>query len=293
MHSRSQLADHFRALGVRPGDTIMLHSSVRSVGPVAGGPDQIHLALKDALTDEGTILVFAGCPRHYDEVGRGNLTADEEREVLELLPPFDPLTARAARDHGILVEFLRTYPGTRVNPHVARFLFWGKHSDHLIAPQPWNYGFGAGSALERFVQLDGKILLLGSDHDTVTFLHYVEHVTDFPDKRIARFQVPVEENGGRVWRAMEEVNSNDGAHANWSQEFFATIVDAYLVGTGNRGGLIGNAESYLMNARALQAFAAPIMQAVAADVRALHDLRAKATPIPKIPSAESTSHSCD
>jgi cyclophilin family peptidyl-prolyl cis-trans isomerase len=48
--SRADLADGFRALGVRPGDVVFLHASVRAVGPVAGGPDQIHLALKDALT---------------------------------------------------------------------------------------------------------------------------------------------------------------------------------------------------------------------------------------------------
>ena len=50
MHTRVHLADRFRTLGVRPGDVVFLHASVRAVGPVAGGPDQIHLALKDALT---------------------------------------------------------------------------------------------------------------------------------------------------------------------------------------------------------------------------------------------------
>lgn len=33
----------------------MLHASVRAVGEVAGGPGQIHLALKDALTTDGTL----------------------------------------------------------------------------------------------------------------------------------------------------------------------------------------------------------------------------------------------
>jgi aminoglycoside N3'-acetyltransferase len=61
--------------------------------------------------------------------------------------------------------------------------------------------------------LDGKIVLLGSDHDAVTFLHYVEHVADIPGKRIARYEVPVIENGSRVWRVMEEFDtSGAGAH---------------------------------------------------------------------------------
>ena len=195
MHSRQDLAADFRKLGVTAGDTVMLHASVRAVGNVAGGPDQIHLALKDALTADGTLMMYASCPRYYDEVGRGHLTPDQEHELVEKLPAFDPFTARSDRENGALVEFLRTYPGSSVNPHVARFVVWGKHARHLISSQPWDYAFGRGSALERFVALDGKILLLGCDHDTVTFLHYAEHIVDIPDKRVARYRVPVDDDG--------------------------------------------------------------------------------------------------
>src|SRR5688500_6709621 len=132
MHSRRELADAFRAMGVAAGDTVMLHASIRAVGEVAGGPDQIHLALKDALTPDGTLMMYASCPAHYDEVGRGNLTPGQERELLEKLPPFDPLTARSQRENGALVELLRTWPGSLVNPHVARFVVWGRHARYLI-----------------------------------------------------------------------------------------------------------------------------------------------------------------
>jgi aminoglycoside 3-N-acetyltransferase len=268
VHSRSSLADGFRALGVAPGDVVMVHASLRAVGEVAGGPDQVHLALKDCLTPDGTLMMYAGCPRYVDEVGRGNLTPGEEREVLDTLPPFDPETARSARDHGALVELLRTWPGSRVNRHVTRFVVWGGHADYLISRQPWDYALGAGSALERFAELDGKILLLGCDHDTVTFLHYAEHIVDIPDKRIARYQVPVEENGRRVWRAQEEVDSSDGAHANWPDRFFARITDEYLAAHPHGSGRVGGAMSYLLPARGLLTFALPVMRAVAADAQA-------------------------
>src|SRR5690349_21466394 len=182
MHSRRQLAADFRALGVAPGDVVMAHASVRAVGETAGGPDEIHLALKDALTGDGTLMMYAGCPRYVDEVGRGNLTPAEESEVLEKLPPFDAETARSARDHGALVEYRRSWPGTSVNALPARFVAWGKRAGYLSSSQPWNYAFGRDSALDRFMALGGEILLLGSDHDTVTFLHYVEHVADIPDR---------------------------------------------------------------------------------------------------------------
>ena len=274
MHSRRELAEGFRRLGVAAGDVIMLHASIRAVGDIAGGPDQIHLALKDALTERGTLVMYASCPAYYDEVGRGNLTADQERDVLDKLPSFDPLTARSQYDNGALVELLRTYPGSAVNDHVARFVVWGHHTSQLLTPQPWNYAFGRGSLLERFVMLDGKILMLGSDHDTVTFLHYAEHIADIPEKIVAQFKVPIEENGVRVWRAMEEFDTADaGAHPNWPPRFFARIVDAYLDQTTNRGASVGDAQSFLLDARGLLAFALTVMTEIAADPRASERLR--------------------
>ena len=265
---RSQLAADLAALGLVSGDVVMVHASLRAIGEVAGGPDEVHLAVRDVITDRGTMFMYASCPAYVDEVGRGELTPGQEAEVLEKLPPFDPYTARSARDNGALVELFRTYPGSRVNGHVARFVAWGEHTDHLLAPQPWDFAFGHGSLLERFVELDGKILLLGSDHDNVTFLHYAEHVANIPDKRIARFKVPVLENGVRVWREIAEVDtSSRGAHPSWPDRFFAILVDGYLAKTINRGGRVGGAESYLFSARGLLEHALPKREAIASKPR--------------------------
>lgn len=270
MYSRDQLAEGFRGLGVTPGDTVFLHASVRAVGEIAGGPDQIHLALKLVLTVNGTLIMYAGCPNYTDEVGRGNLTPVQEQEILEKLPPYDPLTARSQRENGTLVEFLRTYPGSRVNSHVARFVVWGKQTDHLLSDQPWNYAFGLGSPLDRFSKLDGKILLLGCDHDSLTFLHFAEHVVDVPNKRVARFRVPVEENGRRVWREMEEFDtSGNPVHPNWPTNLFSRIVEGYLAKIGNAGGRVGSAQSYLLSARDLLDYSLPIMKSLAGDATAL------------------------
>jgi aminoglycoside 3-N-acetyltransferase len=160
-----------------------------------------------------------------------------------------------------------------VNEHPARFVVWGKESERLLSQQPWDFAFGRGSLLERFVDLNGKILLLGSDHDNVTFLHYVEHVSDFPDKRLARFRVPIAEHGKRRWKEMVEVDTSDGAaHANWPSGFFATIVDEYLYATNNLGAHVGGAQSYLIEARPLLELADSIMRAVATDAKALRTM---------------------
>jgi aminoglycoside 3-N-acetyltransferase len=274
MYSRQQLTNDLRSLGIAPGDVVMVHASVRAVGEIAGGPDEIHLALKDALTASGTLLMYAGCPRYVDEVGRGNLMPHEEAEILEKLPPFDAATARSARDHGILVEFLRTYPGSLVNDHPARFVAWGRQAAHLFSAQPWDYAFGYESPLDRFAALDGRILLLGADHDTVTFLHHVEHIADIPDKRVARFKVPVLENGARRWRDMAEFDtSGAGVHPHWPDRFFARLVDSHLRATANVGGRVGDAPSVLIPARGLLAFARVTMERVAADPDAAASVR--------------------
>jgi aminoglycoside 3-N-acetyltransferase len=251
VHSRRELARDFTNLGIQPGDVAMLHASVRAVGPIAGGPDQIHLALKDALTEAGTLMMYASAAEGYDDLGRGHLSPIAERAIIDKQPPFDARTVRAARDHGILVEFLRSYPGSLVNDHVARFVVWGRHAQHLISRQPWDYAFGKDSPLERFVELDGRILLLGCDHDNVTFLHYAEHVVDIPGKRIARFEVPVLEDGARVWKEMEEFDTAAPCHPRFPDRFFAQIVNRHLSRTRNRGGRVGHAHAFLTDAKGL------------------------------------------
>jgi aminoglycoside 3-N-acetyltransferase len=279
MHDRAGLADDLRALGLTAGDTVMVHASVRAVGEIAGGPDEIHLAIKDVITNSGTLMMYASCPQYVDEIGRGNLSPAQEAELLEKLPAFNPETARSARDNGALVELLRTWPGSRVNHHVVRFVTWGRHAEDLFALQPWDYAFGRGSALERFLDLNGKILLLGCDHDTVTFLHYAEHVADFPGKRVSRYQVPVLENGAREWRWMEEIDTSEGgAHLHWPDRFFARIVDAHLRATSNEGGRVGNARTYLVRARNLFDFSVAIMELVARDARGADALLGSAEP---------------
>ena len=69
-----------------------------------------------------------------------------------------------------------------------------------------------------------------------------------------------------MWRDMEEFDTSDrGAHDHWPKRFFARIVDKHLEQTGNRGGRIGDAESYVLDSRGLFEAASRTMKAVAAD----------------------------
>jgi len=119
---------------------------------------------------------------------------------------------------------------------------------------------------DKLCQTGGKVLLLGSRHDEVTLLHYAEHIAEFDDKRVARYKVPVEREGRRIWLDCEEFDtSGRGVHPNWPANFFELIVDAFI--TAYNGSevccqsQVGNASSVLMDAAALVRHAVALMQA--------------------------------
>jgi aminoglycoside 3-N-acetyltransferase len=263
--TRPQLTASLRQLGLKPGAIVMVHASVRSVGKVYGGPDEVHLAVADAVGPGGTVMMYVGCEDGFDDVGRGVFSPDEEAEILRHQPPFDPQAARASRQFGILAEFFRSYPGTICSASVcARMAARGERAQWLMADQPWNYGFGRASPLEKLCQGGGKVLLLGSDRDEVTLLHHAEHVAEFAGKRVARYQVPVVRDGRRTWIACEEFDtSGRGVHPGWPGRFFAAIVDDFIA--CHRGtefctcGTVGSAPSVAMDAARLVAHAVAMM----------------------------------
>lgn len=266
--TRKSLRDDLAALGLAPGDVVMVHASVRSVGPVYGGPDEIHRAIVDAVSPGGAMLMYVGCPNGYDEIGRGRLSPQEETALRANLPPFDPLTARADRSNGALAELFRSWPGTLVSPNVGvRMAARGDRAAWLVAEHPLDFPHGRGTPFEKLVAAKGKVLLLGSDHDQVTLMHHAEEIADFPDKIIAHYDVPLLKDGKRVWVTCREVDSANVAHASWPDEFFRLIVDDFIVKRGGGAlcthGKAGNSDTYLIDAAALTAQAVAIMEQTA------------------------------
>ena len=272
--TRPELSAQVRALGVDRGDAVMLHASVRAVGPVLGGPDQIHEAVLAAVQPGGALMMYVGCPEGYEDVGGASPTREDEARLRAELPTFDFRHARAARDFGALAEIFRSSPGTVCSEHVgARMAARGDRAHWLVDAVPWDYGYGPGSPLARLVDAGGKVLLLGSSHDHVTLLHFAEHVADFEGKRLASYEAPVRSSDGqRTWRRCEEFYTGSrGVHPAWPREFFRTIVDDFIAKAAPsqcRRGRIGDASSVVLCARSLVAHAIPIMEARAATARA-------------------------
>ena len=89
----------------------------------------------------------------------------------------------------------------------------------------------------------------------MTFLHYAEHIVDVPGKTVVRFKVPVLENGSRVWKDMKEYDTSNGAHASWTENIFAEIVDGFIAARELEATRVGDAEAWVLDAADLLAFA--------------------------------------
>ena len=108
--------------------------------------------------------------------------------------------------------------------------------------------------------MDGKVALVGAPHDTITLLHHAEHLVRLPGKRVIRYEVPLAAPDGVRWHMVEEFDTADPVVDGFADDYFATIVDAFLAtGQGARGP-VGRADCVVLSARAICAFAVAWME---------------------------------
>ena len=163
------------SLGIVAGDTVMLHSSLKSIGFVDGGPRTMLQALIDAVGPTGTLVV----PTYWLPGGTILATCQLDDYV------FDP------RKHGshlgrLPSEFL-AFDGIARSIHPTHSVSAiGRHARditerHHLAPSI----FGEGSPWDRVHALNGKVIGLGISMGPVTFYHLIE------DRMLERFPLPV------------------------------------------------------------------------------------------------------
>ena len=220
----------------------MVHASVRSVGPVTGGVNVIVQALQDAVGPEGTIVAYVDFEPFY---------ADGDDEI----PVFDKRIAHAARDHGVLHETLRTWPGALRSDHPdAGVVAIGKLAEWIVSEHPFRYGYGEGSPFERVLQARGTVLLLGAPLDTITLLHCAEHRARIPDKRVVRYRRLMPGPDGPGWVTFEEFDTSEPVHPLLPEDCFNQIARAFLADGHGTVGTFGKAPATLLDGTALVEF---------------------------------------
>jgi len=134
----------------------------------------------------------------------------------------------------------------------------GARAQELAFPHRLGQGFGPGSPLERFVELGGRVLLLGAPLDAVTVLHYAEAIADIPGKRRVSYEMPLRGVDGRtIWQACEDFDTNgilDCFAIEGQPDAVETIARAYVALGRHAEGTVAAARCHLFDARDIVSF---------------------------------------
>ncbi|UJR81266.1 AAC(3) family N-acetyltransferase [Sandaracinus amylolyticus] len=157
--NREQIVTQLRALGVREGGVLLVHTSFRAVRPIEGGPRALIDALRDAIGRDGTLVMP---------------TMTDGESV------FDPASTPTL-DMGIVAETFWREPGVVRSTHPgASFAAVGPHAQEICAPQPLSPPHGIESPVGHVHELGGQVLLLGVEHSESTTVHLAESIAQVP-----------------------------------------------------------------------------------------------------------------
>lgn len=160
------IAEGLRALGVRAGDRVLVHSSLSKFGHVEGGAPTVIRALLSAVGPEGTVLV-------------PTLTGTQ-KDGPKHPPRFDVRTTPCWT--GRIPETLRQWPGAvrslgpthsvaAVGPDAQRL---------LVGHEDCRTPCGTSSPYVKLAEAGGKILFLGATLDANTTFHSAEELAGVP-----------------------------------------------------------------------------------------------------------------
>jgi len=250
---RSLIAD-FRNIGIRPGMTLLVHSSLRSIGWVCGGVVSVIKALEEVITREGTLVMPAHSSDVSDPAHWGNPPVPESwwEIIKEEMPAFD-VSLTPTRGMGSIAEAFRKQDGVVRSGHPsASFCAWGKHKEYIVQDMHYDFSQNEKSPLGRLYELDGFVLLLGVDYDTNTSFHLAEYKADYKGKTIVKDGFPVMVGTSKRWRECEDIL--------YYSDDFLDIGKDFEAGKDVAIGMIGNAESRLFSQKALVDFSVTWME---------------------------------
>ena len=165
----SDLVRDLLALGVRPGDLLMVHSSLRSIGFVDGGPESVVDALLQAIGPQGTLVVPTFT---YPTAGNPEFV-------------FDP--AHTPSQMGAISEAARRRPQAHRSIHLAHSIAAIGALAQTIATSGGASGWDAHSPMGQVFNRNGRYLLLGVPYQNLTAMHLCEVWLELPyrEPRIA------------------------------------------------------------------------------------------------------------
>ncbi|WP_189671206.1 aminoglycoside N(3)-acetyltransferase [Promicromonospora soli] len=247
-HTAATLTGDLRALGVVPGDVLLVHASVKSLGFVAGGVQAVVEALLSAVGPGGTLVVPTHTSENTDPAGWQNPPVPEQwwPVIRSETPGFDPARS-PSRWVGVLPEAVRAWPGSLRSGHPqVSCAALGARAGEVTAEHDLTESHGERSPIGVVYRLGGKILLLGCGHDSNTSLHLAESRQASPPRAETGAAIRDAEGASR-WVTWTDLVTGE--------EDFDRVGAAFEETGAVAVGPVGSATARLMDQRSLVDFA--------------------------------------
>lgn len=248
-----KIREDLAALGVQKGMTLLVHSSLKSLGGwIVGGPEAVILALEEVLGEEGTLVMPTQSANLTNPETWRYPPADPKwwELIREEMPPYDPdLTVTTGM--GIIPETFGKQAGVirSLHPHVS-FAARGSLAEALMKTHALDYSLGEASPLARLYDAGAYVLLLGTGYDNNTSFHLGEYRANWAGKEEITAHAPTRRVQGKTeWEAFQDINYHADDFAELGIAFEAQCTNTY------RHGLVGKAACVLADQRSMVDFA--------------------------------------
>ncbi|MER8183093.1 AAC(3) family N-acetyltransferase [Kitasatospora sp. NPDC094015] len=181
MYSVETLAADLRRLGVQPGETLLVQSSTRAIGAVAGGSAAVVAAVREVLGPHGTLVVYTATPENsdtspLDAARTAGLDPAGLRAFRASMPAFDRARTPASPSMGRIAEEVRTTAGAVRSAHPqTSFTALGPKAERLMAGHRLTCHLGEQSPTHRLYQDGARALLIGVPLWCCTPFHLAEY----------------------------------------------------------------------------------------------------------------------
>ena len=245
----STLTNDLRSLGIKEGMTLLVHSSLRSIGWVCGGAVSVILALEEVLTGNGTLVM----PTHSGDLSdpknwKNPPVPQSWWEIIRNEMPVFDKELTPTREMGTAPEVFRKQKTVIRSGHPnSSFAAWGKNKHYIVQDDHLDYQMNEESPLGRIYELDGNVLFIGVDYDKNTSFHLAEYKANYKGKTIITEGTPIIEDGKRVWKVYRDILFED--------EDFVDIGNNYEKENSVGVGYIGKAKAKLIPQREMVDFA--------------------------------------
>lgn len=164
-YNKQQLKDQLESMGLKGDETILIHSSMKSIGEVDGGADTVLDAWMEYFKD-GLLLL----PTHTWKT----VNADN--------PVYNPQTTPSCV--GLLTNMFMKRDGVIRSLHPTHSMAgYGKSAAEYLAGEEYNNTpCTPGGCYDRLRDAGGKVLLVGVGHERNTYIHSVEEVLNVPNR---------------------------------------------------------------------------------------------------------------